>query len=74
MSSLKSVIKQERRPGETKQECVSRKIPILIGEGMKQDQAVAVANQICDLRKGLTIGEMKETLETLERCYNIERE
>lgn len=45
-------IKAERRPGESVADCVSRKIPILIGEGMKPDQATAVANEICKLTKG----------------------
>ena len=39
----------ERREGESKSECVERKIPILIDEGMDQDQAVAVANELCEL-------------------------
>ena len=47
----KKVKKVERLPGETKSECVDRAIPILIGEGMSQNQAVAAANDMCDLRK-----------------------
>ncbi len=39
----------ERRKGESKAECVERKIPVLIDEGMEQNQAVAVANSICEL-------------------------
>ena len=37
-----------RQEGESKEECVERKIPELIEEGMKQDQAVAVANSVCE--------------------------
>lgn len=36
-----------RQEGETKEECVSRKIPELIKEGYTQDQAIAVANSLC---------------------------
>jgi len=36
-----------REEDETKEDCVSRKIPELIDEGMDQDQAVAAANEIC---------------------------
>jgi len=41
-----------RQEGETKEECVERKIPELIEEGMEQDQAVAVANSVCDTACG----------------------
>jgi len=44
------VEKVTRQPGETKQECVDRAIPKLIDEGMAPNQAVAVANDMCDLR------------------------
>ena len=37
-----------RQEGETTEECVERKIPELIEEGMEQDQAVAVANSVCE--------------------------
>ncbi len=37
-----------RQDGETKEECVERKIPELVDEGMEQDQAVAVADSVCD--------------------------
>ena len=38
-----------RQEGETKEECVERKIPELIAEeGMEEDQAVAVANSVCE--------------------------
>jgi len=55
------VDKVERQPGETKQECVDRAIPKLIGEGMTTAQAVAVANDMCDLRmeKGMWKGIIK---------------
>jgi len=36
-----------REENESKEDCVSRKIPELIDEGMDQDQAVAVANEMC---------------------------
>lgn len=43
--------KGERQAGETIDDCVSRKIPILIDEGMSQDQAVAVAHSMCSEEK-----------------------
>ena len=45
----KKIIKSPacRQSGETKAECVARKIPELIDEGYDKDQAVAVANSIC---------------------------
>ena len=49
---VRKIEKQERREGESKADCVSRKIPILIDEGMPPDQAVAAANSLCELNKG----------------------
>jgi hypothetical protein len=37
-----------RQPGESKNECVSRKIPELVSEGYEQKQAVAIANSMCE--------------------------
>ena len=37
-----------RMDGETTEECVERKIPELIDEGMEDEQAVAVANSVCE--------------------------
>lgn len=37
-----------REEGESKADCVERKIPELVEEGMEQDQAVAVANSVCE--------------------------
>jgi phage head maturation protease len=37
-----------RQEGESQDDCVSRKTPELIEEGMEQDQAVAVANSVCE--------------------------
>jgi HK97 family phage prohead protease len=37
-----------RQDGETQDACVERKIPELVDEGMAQDQAVAVANELCE--------------------------
>jgi HK97 family phage prohead protease len=37
-----------RMADETKSECVSRKVPELIDEGMERDQAVAAANSMCE--------------------------
>ena len=37
-----------RQEGESEDDCVSRKTPELIEEGMEQDQAVAVANSVCE--------------------------
>ena len=36
-----------RQEGESKADCIKRKIPELIAEGMDQNQAVAVANSMC---------------------------
>lgn len=36
-----------RQEDESKDDCISRKIPELVAEGMDQDQAVAVANEMC---------------------------
>jgi phage head maturation protease len=52
-SSSEKDMKQEKSPacrqdGETTEECVTRKVPELIDEGMEQDQAVAVANSVCE--------------------------
>jgi len=67
-----SLIKQERRPGESKSDCVNRKIPILIGEGMDQAQAVAVANSLCKVSKNLSLKEMNEAHATiLEKEYGV---
>lgn len=44
-------IGEERRKGESVQDCVSRKIGILIGEGKSQAQAAAIAFSLCRLRK-----------------------
>ena len=41
-----------RMEGETTEECVERKIPELVDEGMEQDQAVAVANSVCETACG----------------------
>jgi len=37
-----------RIDGESKKECMARKIPELIDEGYEQDQAVAIASNLCD--------------------------
>jgi len=37
-----------REEGETQAECVERKVPELLEEGMESDQAVAVANELCE--------------------------
>lgn len=50
-----------RKKDETKEECVARKIPELIGEGMKQDQAVAVANSVCSISCDNKACELTET-------------
>lgn len=41
-----------RMDGETAEECVARKIPELIEEGMEDDQAVAVASSVCETACG----------------------
>ena len=38
-----------RQADESKSECVSRKVSELISEGYKQDQAVAIANDMCSV-------------------------
>lgn len=66
------LVKQERRPGESKSECVDRKIPILINEGMDQNQAIAVANSLCKLSKNLSLEKMREAYDTiLEKDYGV---
>jgi len=42
-------VKVERLPDELFDDCVSRAIPILVAEGMDQDQAVAAANSMCKI-------------------------
>ena len=42
--------KGERRKGENIQDCVSRKIEILIREGKSQEQAAAIAFSLCEGR------------------------
>ncbi len=42
--------KGERRKGENLQDCVSRKIEILIREGKSQEQAAAIAFSLCEGR------------------------
>jgi len=37
-----------RMEGESKKECMARKIPEIIDEGYPQDQAVAIASSLCD--------------------------
>ncbi len=37
-----------RTDGESKKECMARKIPEIIDEGYSQDQAVAIASSLCD--------------------------
>ena len=37
-----------RQDGETTEECVSRKVPEMIDEGMDDDQAVAAAHSMCE--------------------------
>lgn len=43
----------ERKPGESWQDCVKRKIPIIMNEkpGMDQEQAVAIAHRVCGAPK-----------------------
>jgi len=41
-----------RQEGETTDECVSRKVPELIDEGMDNDQAVAAAHSMCETACG----------------------
>jgi hypothetical protein len=43
--------KVERQPGESVSACVSRKIPMLVREGMSPDQAVAAAHRMCGAPK-----------------------
>jgi len=40
--------KVTRLPGESVDECVERAVPLLINEGMEQDEAVAVAHSMCE--------------------------
>lgn len=43
--------KVHRQEGESTNDCVQRAIPILIEEGKPQDQAVAIANSMCEAGK-----------------------
>jgi HK97 family phage prohead protease len=58
-----------RTDGESKEDCVARKIPELINEGMEQDQAVATANNICD-----TACEDKSADEAIEKISKANKE
>jgi len=46
---FKKIKLSERKKDESFDECVARKIPILIDEGKDKDQAVAIANSVCEL-------------------------
>ena len=54
-----------RMEDETKEECVNRKIPELIEEGMEQDQAVAVANEMCEE----SCEELEQNAEEIKALY-----
>lgn len=44
---LRSAKRSHRLPGETKQECVGRKIGMLRHEGYPQRQSIAIAYSMC---------------------------
>ena len=46
---FKKVKLSERKKDESFDDCVARKIKILIDEGKDKDQAVAIANSVCEL-------------------------
>lgn len=54
-----------RQEGESKEDCVARKIPELISEGYEQDQAIAIANSLCD-KECKKKGEEDKILETVK--------
>lgn len=58
-----------RQDGETTEDCVERKTPELIEEGMEQDQAVAVANSVCED----ACSEEKEAPESAPEVKNVEK-
>jgi hypothetical protein len=50
---IEKINKEEKSPacrkkGERKEDCVERKIPEIIDEGYKRDQAIAMANSMCE--------------------------
>jgi len=57
------------------QECVSEKIPKLIGEGKPQDQAVAIAISMCSKEKGCSefVPTREMMAKWLEECDNIKQ-
>lgn len=56
----------KRREGESIKDCMARKIPANIDEGMEQDQAVKVARSQCDCQPGKSIEELQEELDEIE--------
>ena len=57
------------------QECVSEKIPKLIGEGKPQDQAVAIAISMCSKEKGCSefVPTHEMMAKWMEQCDNIKQ-
>jgi len=69
-----------RMDGESEKECVARKVPELIEEGMEQDQAVAAANSMCEDACGekgsaelqtKDVDKLREALEYLARAFKM---
>lgn len=58
-----------RQDNESKKECVSRKIPELMKEGMEQDQAVAVANKLCSV--SCENKSLQEKINLLEKSVSV---
>ncbi len=56
-----------RQSGETKNECVARKVPELVAEGYSQDEAVAIAESLCKKKcKSCDISELQKKNEKSE--------
>lgn len=50
MSEPKKITKVERRPNESKQDCINRGVELLINEGFPPSQARAIAEEQCTLK------------------------
>lgn len=62
-----------RQKDETKEDCVKRKIPEIIGEGVPQDQAVAMANSMCEKGCDEKSAEFKEKVKENTKYIKVLR-
>lgn len=65
-----------RKKGESKSECVSRKIPEILDEnpGMAQDQAIAIAESVCSKKCSSKFLSCNEIVELGEKDYLTSKE